>query len=133
VIPSWCSTTESINFSKGKFFSKEYDQEVNVNNLNPFVSADKKEYLDILLDQYHFLMRHKFDYEEYKKKTKHYIQAVEGYCKSKNIKLIETCAMDNDLVLFNIDRISNWREFGVHPTRVDHQRIARKIIETYKL
>lgn len=126
IIPSWCHTTKNIH-SPNLFFKDYVDQDV---NLNPRVCADEKEYLDILSDQYNFLMRHKFDFGEYKKKTMHYIKSIEEYCKSKNIKLVETCCLVDLPGMINLNNVGKWRQGMGHPTLDDHKQIAEQILLT---
>lgn len=131
LIPSWCSTM--TNLYDPNLIIKDYvDQDV---NNNPRVCADVKEYLDIISEQYKFLMRYKFDETQYANKTRNYIEAVRSYCNLNNIKLLETCAMwySGEMLPINLDNIGSWRQRGNHPTKEEHMLIAKHLIEYYNL
>lgn len=132
LIPSWCSTMADLY--DPNLIIKDYTN--SDKNANPRICADDKEYLNLIEEQYKFLMKYKFDDYQYSKKMHNYIEAVRNYCTLNNIKLLETCAMwgqKNPIVKVNLDLIGGWWARGNHPTREEHMLIANHIIEYYNL
>ena len=132
VIPSWCATTTDVN-TPHEFFTDYIDDNI---DQHPRICSDNLDYMPPLGQLYELLLRYKFDPIEYAKKTKTYTKAVKEYCKSKNIRLIETSAMMEppaDISMVNLNYVGNWRKTLGHPTREEHQEIAKQLIEIYKL
>ena len=128
IIPSWCATTCDGTLP----YVKDYT-DTNI-NLHPRVCVDDVIYTQPLIDLYELTVKYKFDAVEYDQKKQHYVGMVRLYCKNHNIKLIETTSMTPvDNISIHIDNIGTWRKTLGHPTANDHQLIAEKIIEQYKL
>jgi hypothetical protein len=128
IIPSWCATTCDGTLP----YVKDYtDTDI---NLYPRVCVDDITYTQPLSDLYELTVKYKFDAVEYNRKKQHYVEMVRLYCKTYNIKLIETTSMAPvDDINIHIDNIGSWRKTLGHPTANDHQIIAKQIIEQYKL
>lgn len=128
-IPSWCSTSKDIltpitHIKDPRQWSDE----------TPRMCCDKQEYLTALEETYRVLIKYKFDISEYRKKRQHYIVSLRSFCKGNNIKLIETTWNESiDGIGVNIGMISDWVNECRHPTKQEHQLIAKQIIDYYKL
>lgn len=130
IIPSWCATSKDIK-QPYKFFTDYTDKDI---NQYPRVCSDDLEYMDQLGQLYELITKYKFDAKEYIRKKQHYIDMTRLYCQSRDIKLIETsCMYSVDDISIHIDNIGNWRSTLGHPTKDDHQEIAKNIIKAYKL
>jgi hypothetical protein len=133
-IPSWCYTNDDL--LKPISFYKE--PKINTPT-TPRVCSDQEEYVSVLEKFYDMLMRYKFDRIEYTKKRNNYVLALRTYCKSNNIKLIETfwsnSAEDEDVegVTVDLSEVGPWLDEGRHPTKEEHELIAKMIIGHYKL
>jgi hypothetical protein len=126
-IPSWCAT-KKIGVEL-KYFKDYTDSDI---NLHPRLCADEEQYLEPLATMYDYLMRYKFDQEEYKIKKYNYILSIRDYCRLHNVKLIETCCLSNIPGIINLDEFGTWRQGLGHPTQEDHKQIAQQILLKYE-
>jgi hypothetical protein len=128
-IPSWCFTSQDILTPVGHI-----KDPLKWSDNTPRMCFDKQEYLPALEEIYRVLIKYKFDINEYQKKRQHYIVALRSFCQNKNIKLIETCwDSEVDGVNINLGLISPWVAECRHPTKEEHEMIAKIIIHHYKL
>jgi len=130
-IPSWCSSRKSI--WKQFAYYKEGTRSVEA----PQQCADEEQHIKTLSEFYSLLLRYKFDHDEYNKKRNHYRSALQAYCATRNIRLIETCWYEPMKDAVDLGKIGAWypwtSETSRHPNREEHQLFADKIIEHYKL
>jgi len=126
-IPSWCATKQID--ADLKYFKDYTNEDI---NLHPRICADKEEYLEPLASMYNYLMRYKFDQEEYLYKKYNYISSIREYCQLHNIKLIETCCLSPVPGIMNLDDIGTWRQGLSHPTKTDHEQITQQILLKYE-
>ena len=139
VIPSWTATISDIEAQpkhvkdyEAKDIMESHLRGISIND-NPRIVSDEEEYIKELEQGYTFITRNKFDDYEYKSKKRHYIETIRTVCVSKNIKLIETANLEpeDDIKIFT-DDIGKWRNFRIdHPNKLEHEIIAKQIIEEY--
>ena len=92
--------------------------------------SDDRDYLDPLVKHYEFLVKYKFNFDEYKKKRQHYVETIRLYCQSKGITLIETYWAGNS---DGNGMILSWPDLNRHPNIDEHERFASQIINKYTL
>ena len=128
-IPSWCATSRDV---MEKF--KHYKNHDNWSDKQPCICTDDYDMVSVCSEYYRFFALYKFDITEYLKKRQCYITAIRNYCQLHNIKLIETC-WDSEIegVNMNLGLISPWVAECRHPTKEEHEMIAKIIIHYYKL
>lgn len=137
VIPSWTATMVDVeaqpkhvkDYKEGDILG---DQSIDFNQ-TPRIVSDEEECIKELEQGYTFITKNKFDDHEYKSKKRHYIETIRTVCDSKNIKLIETANLEpeDDIKIFT-DDVGKWRNFRIdHPNRLEHEIIAKQIIEQY--
>ena len=125
-IPSWCAT-KKIG-TELKYFKDYTSGDI---NQHPRLCADEEQYLEPLANMYNYLMRYKFDQEEYMYKKYNYISSIRDYCTLYNVKLIETCCLGEvPGIQHNLDNFGSWRQGLSHPTKEDHKQIAQQILLT---
>ena len=128
-IPSWCATMKDVTAPMTHFFNPPVNSE-----RDPRLCSDEQEYLTIMPNIYELLMKYKFDQKEYIKKRSNYISVIRNYCKSQNIKLIETCWSDDvEGVNINMSNFGPWLSELRHPNKLEHELIAQDVIKQYKL
>ena len=137
VIPSWCATMEDVETKPTHI--KDYndgdilgDQLIDFSQ-TPRVVSDEEQYLKELEQGYTFITKNKFDEHEYKLKKQHYIESIRQYCQIRHIKLIETANLEAvDGINIFTDDIGKWRNYRIdHPNKLEHEIIAKQIIEQY--
>jgi len=128
-IPNWCATTTDLTKPFARF------KNVGVWTPNtPCICADSEDKIDTVFRLYQLLLTYKFDDAEYRKKRDLLITATRAYCQLNKVKLIETSWSDIiGGVDIRIDTISPWVNEVRHPNRQEHELVAKKIIEAYKL
>lgn len=124
-IPSWCATNKVG--AELKYFKDYTSSDI---NSHPRLCSDDEAYLEPLANMYNYLMRYKFDAEEYKYKKYNYISSIRDYCTLYNIKLIETCCLSPVMGITNLDDFGTWRQGLGHPTQQDHEQIAQQVLLT---
>jgi hypothetical protein len=125
-IPSWCATTKNV--------WKPFIWIEPRSGTQPQRCADKQEYIQVLDNIYEFLIKYKFDSTVYSKKRDNYISTLRAYCKTNNIKLIETCWSDVIAETVNIGAIGTWYPaMQRHPNADEQKMFAEQIINHYKL
>lgn len=129
VIPSWTATMEDVEVEPSHI--EDYNEGVDINK-HPRIVADDESYLGELNTAYKFITKNKFDDYEYQLKKKHYVESIRLYCENKNIKLIETANLEvvDDIKILT-DNIGKWRSRIAHPNKLEHEIIAKQIIEEY--
>lgn len=92
------------------------------------VVSDMEYMLNPVSDYYKLFMRYKTDIAQYKQKLNHYSQILNNL-KIKTIELSCISTQVNQSV--NIDFLSANLNQGLHPTSIEHQRIADFVIEKF--